>query len=50
MKRIMVNLTDEQYKIINKFRGKLGNRDAEILKAIILAYLSEKTYLKESMG
>ena len=49
MKRIMVNLTDEQYDLIGKFRGIFGNSDSEILKYIIMAYLSEKTYVKDAV-
>ncbi len=29
--------------------GKIGNVDAEMLRKIFIAYLIEKTYLKESM-
>ena len=49
LKRVMVNLTDDQYKLVSKFRGVFGNSDSEIIKYIILSYLSEKTYLKEEI-
>jgi len=48
MKRVMVNFTDEQWKILEKFRGIFGNSDSEIVKYIVIAYLSEKSYLKEA--
>jgi len=47
VKRIMVTLDDEQYKILQALRG-FGSKDAEILRNIIIAYLSEKSYLKRA--
>ncbi len=40
-KRIQVNLDDELLEIIRKLKG-FGKNDAERLKNIIIAYLSEK--------
>jgi predicted DNA-binding protein len=45
VKRIMVTLTDEQYEILKELKG-FGSKDAEIIRNIIIAYLSEKSYLK----
>jgi len=45
VKRIMVTLDDEQYKILQTLKG-FGSKDAEIVRAIVIAYLSEKSYLK----
>jgi len=42
MKRVMVNFTDQQWQTIEKYRGILGNSDSEIVKYIVVAYLSEK--------
>jgi len=48
MKRITVNLPDELWDIIeSNLKGKLGNRDGEIIKNIVIAWLSEKSYLKK---
>jgi hypothetical protein len=47
VKRIMVTLDDEQYKILQGLRG-FGSKDAEILRNIFIAYLSEKSYLKQT--
>ena len=41
MKRIQVNLDEELLQIIREMKG-LGKKDAERLKNIIIAYLSEK--------
>ena len=46
-KRIMVTLDDEQYGILQSLRG-FGTKDAEKLRNIFIAYISEKSYLKES--
>lgn len=46
VKRIMVTLDDEQYDIIAKLKG-FGQKDAEKIRNIVIAYLSEKSYLKE---
>ncbi len=40
-KRIQVNVNDELLEIIRKMKG-FGRKDAERLKNIIIAYLSEK--------
>jgi len=40
-KRIQVNLDSELLEIIKKMKG-FGKKDAERLKNIIIAYLSEK--------
>lgn len=47
VKKILVTLDDEQLKIIKNLKG-FGTKNAEILKNIIIAYLSEKSYLKEA--
>jgi hypothetical protein len=47
VKRIMVTLDDEQYEIINRLKG-FGTKDAEKIRNIVIAYLSEKSYLKSS--
>ncbi|UCF58922.1 MAG: hypothetical protein JSV15_00395 [Candidatus Bathyarchaeota archaeon] len=45
MKRIMATLDDEQYRILKSLEGS-GTKDAEKLRNIFIAYLSEKSYLK----
>ena len=43
----MVTLDDEQYEILKSLKG-FGTKDAEIVRNIVIAYLSEKSYLKEA--
>jgi hypothetical protein len=45
VKRIMVTLDDEQYEVIKKLKG-FGTKDAEKIRNIVIAFLSEKSYLK----
>lgn len=45
VKRVMVTLDDEQYKILQGIKG-MGTKDAEIVRNIVVAYLSEKSYIK----
>jgi hypothetical protein len=47
VKRIMLTLDDEQYRIIHGIKG-FGSKDAEIARNIIIAYLSEKSYIKKA--
>lgn len=49
MKRVMVNFTDEQWALLEKFRGLFGRSDSEIVKYVVMAYLSEKTYVKSEL-
>lgn len=47
MKRTLVSLPDELYQIIRtKLMGKLGENDSEIIRGIVIAYLSEHGYFK----
>jgi hypothetical protein len=43
IKRVQVTFTEEQWRLIEKFRGVMGNDDAEIVRNIVLAWLSEKS-------
>ena len=45
VKRIMITLDDEQYEILQNLKG-FGKKDAEKIRNIFIAYLSEKSYLK----
>lgn len=46
VKRIMVTLDAEQYAILQSLKG-FGKKDAEKIRNIFIAYLSEKSYLKD---
>jgi len=48
-KRVQVTFTREQWELIEKFRGVLGNDDAEIVRNIVLSWLSEKSVITEAV-
>jgi len=51
MKRVLVSLPDKIYEILQKeLKGKMGESNSEIIRAIIVAYLSEKGYIEKSRG
>jgi hypothetical protein len=43
VKHVLVTLTDEQYRCLSYLKGKMGSSDAEVLRNIFLAWISEKT-------
>jgi len=45
-KRVSISLDQEQLKLLRSIKG-FGKKDAEKAKNLILAYLSEKGYIKE---
>jgi len=47
MKRALVSLPDELFDIMRtKLKGKFGQNDSEIIRGIVIAYLSQQGYLK----
>lgn len=45
-KRVSISLNEEQMEVLNSIKG-LGTKEAEKVKNIFMAYLSEKGYLAE---
>ncbi|MEM4439453.1 MAG: hypothetical protein QW680_12585 [Pyrobaculum sp.] len=45
MKRVQVTFTEDQWKIIEKLRGIMGNESAEIVRNIVLSWLAEKSFI-----
>lgn len=48
-KRVQVSFTDDQWKLIEKFKGIMGNDDAEVVRNIVLAWLAEKSVITEAV-
>ena len=46
-KKVQVTFSDGQWKLIEKLKGTIGDTDSEIVRNIVIAYLSEKSYIKE---
>ncbi|AGT35107.1 hypothetical protein N186_03725 [Thermofilum adornatum] len=49
VKRIQVTFTERQWSLIERLRGFMGNEDAEIVRNIVLAWLSEKSILSSTV-
>lgn len=53
-KRVQVSFTESQWTLIEKLRGEFGDGDADIVRNIVLAWLSEKSFIsttaKKKMG
>jgi len=48
-KRVQATFTEEQWSLMERFRGIMGNRDAEIIRNVVLAWLAEKSVVSESV-
>lgn len=42
-KRIQITFTSKQWELIQKFKGIMGQSDSEVVRNIVLAWLSEKS-------
>jgi hypothetical protein len=47
-KRVQVSFTESQWKMIELLRGELGESDADIVRNIVIAWLSEKSFVTSS--
>jgi hypothetical protein len=48
-KKVQVTFSDGQWELIKKLKGSIGDNDSEIVKNIVISYLSEKSYIKEEV-
>ena len=46
-KRVQVTFTNEQWQILNKLKGELGNTDSEMVRNIVIAWLAEKSVISD---
>jgi len=44
-KRIQVTFTERQWRLIEKLQGEMGMSNAEIVRNITIAWLSEKSFI-----
>ncbi len=49
MKRIQVAFTAEQYNLLQKLKGELGSSDAEVVRNIVLTWLTEKSFISTAL-
>jgi len=51
VERVLVSLPKGIKKIISELKGKLGESESEIIRTIVIAYLSEKGFItSEQIG
>jgi len=51
LKRILLNLPNGVWEIIEReLKGKMGTKDSEVIRNIVIAYLSEKGYFEKVGG
>jgi hypothetical protein len=44
-KRVQVSFTERQWELIEKLKGELGEGDADVVRNIVIAWLSEKGFI-----
>lgn len=48
-KRVQVSFTTAQWKVLSKLKGVMGESDAGVVRNIILAWLSEKSFVSNTV-
>jgi metal-responsive CopG/Arc/MetJ family transcriptional regulator len=49
MKKVMVSLPEGIYNLIHELKGKLGESDSEVIRTMVISFLSEKGYLEKEV-
>lgn len=49
IKRVQVNFTKEQYELLQKLKGELGNSDSDVVRNIVIAWLTEKSFISTQL-
>jgi len=47
-KRVQVLFTEKQWELIRNFQGEMGNSDSDIVRNIVIAWLTEKSFISTS--
>jgi hypothetical protein len=47
VKKIQVSFSDKQIELLGKFKGELGETNADIVREIVISWLSEKGFISE---
>jgi metal-responsive CopG/Arc/MetJ family transcriptional regulator len=45
MKKVLVSLPEGIFNLIRELKGKLGESDSEVVRTMVISFLSEKGYL-----
>jgi len=47
MKKVLVSLPEEIFSLVRDLKGKFGESDSEVVRTIVISFLSEKGYLSK---
>jgi len=47
--RVQVSFTEDQWKLIERFKGIMGNDAAEIVRNIVISWLAEKSVIASTI-
>lgn len=47
-KRVQVSFTEKQWELIKNLQGELGNSDSDLVRSIVIAWLTEKSFVSNS--
>ena len=47
MKKVLVSIPEGIYKLMQELKGKFGESDSEIIRTMVISFLSEKGYLSK---
>lgn len=47
MRKVLVSIPEGIYKLMQELKGKFGESDSEIVRTIMISFLSEKGYLSK---
>jgi metal-responsive CopG/Arc/MetJ family transcriptional regulator len=45
MKKVLVSLPEGIFNLVRELKGKLGESDSEVVRTMVISFLSEKGYL-----
>jgi predicted transcriptional regulator len=47
-KRVQVTFSKDQWELITRLKDSFGNKDADVVRNIVLAWLAEKSIISEN--
>lgn len=47
MKKVLVSIPEGIYRLIQELKGVFGESDSEVIRTIVVSFLSEKGYLSK---
>lgn len=48
-KRVQVSFTEKQWELIEKFKGEFGEKDADVVRSIVISWLAEKSFISSTI-